>query len=221
MAPCLTIVKRSQILISVNPDWCVLALVGLLRVTIRRFFFMAGGGTAFVIDGFNLYHSLVEASRTLGLNGAGTKWLDVAGLCSSYLHLFGRNASLAGVYYFSAKAHHLERSKPGVVGRHVNFANALDVAIATKVLELLHTDSADRVVLVTGDTDLAPAVRSARRSFPDKEVCFLFPWNRKMRELASLAHHSFSIDRRKYGQHQFPDPFLSAAGVAFRKPVEW
>jgi len=35
----------------------------------------------FLIDGFNLYHSLIDASYDLKLNGKGTKWLNIYSLC--------------------------------------------------------------------------------------------------------------------------------------------
>lgn len=155
------------------------------------------GRTAFVIDGFNVYHSLVDASRSLGLpDESGTKWLDLRGLCESYLALFGSDAALAGVFYFSALAHHLQETHPGVTARHQHHARVLratgvqvelgrfkkryvtcrhctksvklheeketDVAVAMKVIEIFCSDLADRVVLMTGDTDLAPAVRPRR-----------------------------------------------------------
>jgi len=216
---------------------------------------MAGGRTAFVIDGFNLYHSLVEASASLRLpNETGTKWLDLHGLCESYLYLFGKDATLAGVHYFSALAHHLEAVKPGVVTRHQHYAEVLratgvtvqfgsfkqkqvkchrckktftrheeketDVAVGVKVLEILHRDEADRVVLITGDTDIAPAVRTAKVLFPQAQFCFGFPWNRKMKELAKIAHQSFTIDSNKYLKHQLADPF-TVGSQTFAKPTSW
>lgn len=69
--------------------------------------------TAFIIDGFNLYHSVRQASHDLGLGEKGTKWLDIRALCSSYLHVIGGAAQLANIYYFSALATHLEATKPG------------------------------------------------------------------------------------------------------------
>jgi Protein of unknown function DUF88. len=216
---------------------------------------MVGGRTAFVIDGFNLYHSLVEASASLGFpNETGTKWLDLWGLCDSYMHLFGADARLVGVHYFSALAHHLEAVKPGVTVRHQHYADVLratgvsvqfgnfkrkhvkcrfckktfirheeketDVAVAMKVLEILHQDRADRVVLVTGDTDVAPAVRTAKALYLHRDVCFVFPWNRKMKELAKLADQCFTIDRKKYVQHQFPNPLI-VNGRTLAKPSPW
>ena len=175
----------------------------------------------FLIDGFNLYHSVKSASYALGLNEAGTKWLDIAGLCRSYLYLFGKSAVLHEIYYFSAFAKHLEASKPDVTARHAAYISCLedrgvrvelsrfkkkrfrcdkcganlkrheeketDVAVAVKLLELLVTNSADRIVLVTGDTDVAPAVRTAKLLFPQKSVCFAFPYDRRTTNSHSLS----------------------------------
>ena len=210
---------------------------------------------AFLIDGFNLYHSAKSASHALGLNEAGTKWLDIAGLCRSYLHLFGKAAVLHEIHYFSALAKHLEATKPDVTARHQAYLACLsdsgvrvelsrfkrkrfkcekcganlkrheeketDVAVATKLLELFVTGAADLVVLVTGDTDVAPAVRTAARLFPQKRVCFAFPYDRKNEELAQLVSMSFHMSKEAYAKHQFPDPYKTSSGRTIPKPQAW
>ncbi len=216
---------------------------------------MSDSRTAFVIDGFNVYHSLVDASKSLGLpDESGTKWLNLRELCESYLPVFGSDATLAGIHYFSALAHHLQSSHPGLTARHQLSVRVLketgvfvelgrfkkklitcnackatikrheeketDVAVAAKLLEILALDLADRVVLVTGDTDLAPAVRTAKKLYPSKEVCFAFPWNRKQAELEALVTRCISITREAYLRHQFPDPVVKGRRQ-FRKPLNW
>ena len=85
--------------------------------------------TAFLVDGFNLYHSLRAASIPLG--GRGTKWLDLNALCRSYLHIIGGGAELAGIHYFSALAKHLEATKPDVTRRHQAFISCLEATGVT------------------------------------------------------------------------------------------
>lgn len=211
--------------------------------------------TAFVVDGFNLYHSVVDASESLGfLEERGTKWLDIHGLCASYLSAIGGGAELTGVHYFSALAHHLEASKPDVVARHRHYIACLegtgvtvelghfkrklvkckhcnrkftrweeketDVAIGAKLLELFFTNSADCVVLVTGDTDVAPAVRTAQQLFQRAEICFAFPWDRKNDDLAKLVTTCIQLTSDAYVRHQFPDPLVIGAMV-YAKPSSW
>ena len=206
-----------------------------------------------MVDGFNVYHSLIEASRDLG--GQSTKWLDLRGFLSSYLYLIGGNARLERIHYFTALADHLDVKRPGVTTRHREYIECLratnvsvelgrfkqkkvyckscktnnihweeketDVAISVGLLEVLSNDSADAVVIVSGDTDLAPGVRSASRMFPTKRVLFAFPYKRKNAELARLVPVSFRISKEQYARYQFPDPYLLLSGRSIPKPSHW
>jgi len=96
-----------------------------------------------------------------------------------------------------------------------------DVAIAAKLLEILFNDECDTAVLVTGDTDLAPAVKTAYKLFPSKRILFAFPYQRKNRELSKLAPGSFGINKNQYVKHQFPDPYKLNDGALISKPPSW
>jgi len=96
-----------------------------------------------------------------------------------------------------------------------------DVAISVRLMELLHNDKCDTAVIVSGDTDLAPAVRIATAVFPAKEICFAFPYRRKNRELARLVSTSFRVKKQRYQQHQFPDPLKLPSGRFLHKPANW
>lgn len=207
---------------------------------------------SFLVDGFNLYHSLVEAESELKVS---TKWLDLRSLCSSYLYTFGKTARLESIYYFSALATHRDAHRPGSSARHSSYVECLqstgviselgrfkvkhvycrtcrqnnkhyeeketDVAISVSLLELLFKDAADTIVLVTGDTDLAPAVRTAQRLFPTKELCFAFPYKRQNSELQKMVRRHFKIKGREYVKHQLPDPVVLPSGRKISKPSTW
>jgi len=153
----------------------------------------------FLIDGFNIYHSTLDIKRHTGYS---TKWLDLASLCKSYIHLFGKGAKVETIYYFSAIPYYLEARNPGKIKRHKNYIECLessginielgrfkvkyifcdkcrsmvlkheeketDVKIAIKVVEIFLNDNCDTTVIVTGDTDLSPAIRKCRTLFPDR-----------------------------------------------------
>jgi uncharacterized LabA/DUF88 family protein len=208
--------------------------------------------TVFLIDGFNLYHSVRDAAKAT--DGRGTKWLDIWALCESYLHLFPNPSQVTGIFYFSALAKHIQPRDPHVTRRHRLFLDCLrstgvsvelarfkkkfiycehcnkqivrheeketDVAIAAKLLETFHTDESDTAVLMTGDTDIAPAVRTAQRLFPEKTVAFAFPYGRKSKELAQLAPISFQIRKEQYKRYQFP-PTVEVSGRTIAKPGDW
>ena len=213
-------------------------------------FYVMAMRTIFLIDGFNLYHSIVDIAWYC--NGLNVKWLNIHSLCKSYLHLIGKDAIIESIYYFSALAYHL--NDPDIISRHETYIKCLretgvkdelgrfkpktircshggkiikheeketDVAIASKMLEVLSKNECDSVVLVTGDTDLAPAVKTAKHLFPDKYIIFAFPYRRKNEELAQITPGSFKIYSRNYIQHQFPDPFPLSDGTMVPKPSSW
>ena len=216
---------------------------------------------AFLVDGFNLYHSTRTAEKH---TGQSTKWLDLRAMCTAYLNAISRDAYLHSVYYFSALATHLEAVAPGKVQRHKDFIKCLedlgvvvqlgkfkkkrdfscpncgqsvcghcggklkhyeeketDVAIATKMLELLFTNTCDTIILVTGDTDLAPAIRTAQRLFPDKDIRFALPYERHNKLLRQIAPKSFRIGKDGYTNNQLPDPFTLKSGKTISKPSSW
>jgi len=235
------------------PSWAA-RLTGSLRVAIRRVFSGSNKNrVAFLVDGFNLYHSIIDASYDLG--GVSTKWLNLHSFCSSYLSQIGDGAQLQRVHYFSALAYHLEHSFPGKVDRHQRYISCLrstgvidelarfkkkrlkcgvchqkywgheeketDVAIATKLFEVFYLDECDSVVLVTGDTDLCPAIEAVTRHFPTKRVFCLFPYKRKNKDLTKLVTKAIKVKAKQYTQHQLPNPVVLANGTEVYKPSTW
>lgn len=228
---------------------------------------------AFLVDGFNVYHSIRDAEKQV--SDRPQRWLDLRAFCQDYVRHLGRSAVLEGVYYFSALARHLEASKPDIVQRHTTYIEALestgvhvtlanfkardkhvsfahcrfrlpwlkqpirlpfrnctvifqraeeketDVAIATKMFELLHTGSVEAIVLVSGDTDLLPAIRTAQRLFPTVRICVCFPFRRHNADLKQAVVTSFKVRKEQYAKHQLPDPVLTPSGRTLHKPARW
>lgn len=208
----------------------------------------------FLVDGFNLYHSLVRAQDDNG--GQCVKWLDLSRLCRSFLPQIRRQVKdqveLEGIHYFSAppthcstgtqKRHHLYMTCLRLSGVQVHLGRfkrkivkcslchasdvrheekETDVAIAATLFELCHLGTCDSIVLMTGDTDLAPAVRTCRALFPRLFVCFAFPYARVNEELRRLAPGSFKMSRSSYLVNQYPNPLVFADGTTLIKPAEW
>jgi uncharacterized LabA/DUF88 family protein len=99
-----------------------------------------------------------------------------------------------------------------------------DVAIAIKLLRIFVEDAADYVVVVSGDTDLTPAVKATFEMFPGAMIGFAFPFARKSKELEKLVHQrgcSFKLSEASYLNHSLPDPFDLKRGGRIYKPPEW
>ncbi len=202
--------------------------------------------TAFLIDGFNLYHSVRD------LLAMGTppplKWLNVPSLCQTIVRdsTLPREAVVGEIHYFSALAKHREAVDPGIVARHQALLHALDafgvqthlgefkrkagggweeketdVAIGVMLLELFVRNAADAVILMTGDTDLMPAFRTTKRLFPTSVIGFAFPFRRMNNSLRDVADHHFSIRAHQYPKHQLPNPLVCPDGTEIQCPAEW
>ena len=204
----------------------------------------------FLVDGFNVYHAIREVRHR---TGADCRWLDLRRLCESLLHTVGGGAEAAEIYYFSALARHLEKSRPGTVARHERYLSALratgvvtqlgvfkpkdvrfhsatcdvhlrrheeketDVAIAAATVEAAAARDCGALVLVSGDTDLLPALRLR----PQMKLICLFPPYRSNQAFRACVDGTFKIAPAQLARHLLPDPLMSPEGRAIAKPAEW
>ena len=206
----------------------------------------------FLVDGFNLYHSVLALKAKERIC---TKWLNVGALCRSYAHLFGSEASITDIRYFTALPTHLDEKYPGKLHRHATYMECLedagvrvvygrfkqkevkctrcntlfikyeeketDVSIAVHLIDMLGKEEISSAVLMTGDTDLKPAVMMGKNLFPEKEILFAFPYYRKTKDLSEIAEKSFMIGKKQYIRYQFPNPVQLQDGRKIEKPITW
>jgi len=96
-----------------------------------------------------------------------------------------------------------------------------DVAIAVKMLELAHSGRTDCLVLMSGDTDLCPAVDGVHRMFPSLRQRIAFPYERYNKDLDRRADGRFRISPRLMAANQFSDPYVLKSGRVVQKPPGW
>ena len=197
------------------------------------------------VDGFNLYHGLKERS------GRRLLWLDLVKLSrllrprSSLVrvHYFTAPvlddpaaASRQGRYQAALVA-----QNPGLVetsqGRYQKKLRACrscgatwtqyeeketDVNIATTLVADTATRATDSALILTADSDLAPAVRTARSLNPTMFLAAAFPPMRYSAELSKLMPASFSIGMSKLTRAQLPRTVVDAvSGRAYCRPAKW
>jgi len=88
-------------------------------------------------------------------------------------------------------------------------------------MELFMLNACDTVILVTGDTDLAPAIRTAKVRWPAKQIWALFPFNRHNAELKAIAHGHLKIKAKKYIDNQLPNPVKVSDTELLWRPAGW
>lgn len=79
--------------------------------------------TYFLVDGFNLYHSLRETSQRTG--DESVKWLDIKALCETTLPNVHAKAALGGIYYYSAYVRRQNRWSNLKASRQRRYIDAL------------------------------------------------------------------------------------------------
>jgi uncharacterized LabA/DUF88 family protein len=196
------------------------------------------------IDGFNLYHGL----RSKGWRKY--YWLDLWGLAERFLKPGqtlvevvycttlikddppGQQRQLT--FIDALKAH-----RPGikvVYGHYLakdmtcfNCGNTYqrheekmtDVNITCHMLTDAMDCRFDVALMLSGDSDLVPPVRTVRERWPRKRVVAVFPPNRKSDALKRACHGHTWVGEEKLRQSQLPVVVRTAAGVEFRRPTEW
>ena len=99
-----------------------------------------------------------------------------------------------------------------------------DVNIALQMLQDVYQDQCDISVLVSGDSDLVPAVTHVKATFPEKTVVVYVPSRNPIRgaavELRAVADRHRILPLNLLKHCQLPREIPTASGVV-RKPADW
>lgn len=173
---------------------------------------------AFFIDGFNLYHSLKD-------NAPECRWLNLRRLCEQYIDTKQEIIVAIYYFSAIATWHHdvtkaqkhaqyIERLRKEnvipVLGKfkekdiyckncHTYFKSheekRTDVNVALKIVSEAVLNKYDTAILVSGDTDMIPAIDTLRELALNKRMGVLFPLNRFSNELKEVADFTLKIKK--------------------------
>lgn len=96
-----------------------------------------------------------------------------------------------------------------------------DVSIAVQLVEDGVRDVYDIALLISGDSDLCPAVRSVKRLWPTKRVIAVFPPKRRSEELKKVTDGVLGINDAIVRQSQLPESVVTDAGISLKRPNYW
>lgn len=194
------------------------------------------------IDGFNLYFGIREA----GFDNC--RWLNLRLLVENLLH---PNQELIEIYYFTSRvSNNPDKQKRqsiyidalesvGIKIIYGNYQNTnvecnrcghvwltakekmTDVNIATSIIIDAYKDKFDAAMLITGDSDLVPPIKSVHENFKNKRVFIAFPPKRHNSSMAIVAKGSFIIGRKKLAESQFSNNITTKTGFIISKPETW
>lgn len=100
-----------------------------------------------------------------------------------------------------------------------------DVNIALQMLDDAYQGTADRMLLVSGDSDLVPAVNFVRHRAPNCEIVVYIPSSHPKRgaavELRTAAHKHRSLPLAELAKAQFPRIVTGPSGATYERPTNW
>tara|TARA_B110000967_G_scaffold209020_1_gene263342 strand:- start:625 stop:1251 length:627 start_codon:yes stop_codon:yes gene_type:complete len=195
---------------------------------------------AVFIDGFNLYFGLTSAYPNF-------KWLNVYLLSQKLLR---PHQVLVSVSYFTARignnpskeqrqnvylsaikstptqiiyGHY--KSKPKSCRRcghtwQTNEKKMTDVNIAVQMITGAVQNTYDRAILISGDSDLVPPIKTVQDIF-NKKVFVAFPPNRHNHSVKSIANGSMVLGRGTLSKAQFASAITLTNGHDLTKPIQW
>lgn len=200
---------------------------------------------AVYVDGFNLYHGLHEKA------GCRYLWLDLVALVRTLRRrssltkvryftapvLNDPSALSRQSDYLAALTAH----NPGLIdvvnGRYQpkpkkchKCGNSwtsyeekeTDVNIAAYLVADAASKTTDAALIVSADSDLAPAVRVARQMNPNLFIAAAFPPKRFSSELQALMPASFHIGMPRIKQSQLPGQVIDvSANKRWSRPSKW
>ncbi len=100
-----------------------------------------------------------------------------------------------------------------------------DVNIGLQMLDDAYQGVAERFVLVSGDSDLVPAINIVKTRFPQIEIVVYVPNNNPDRgaavELRAAADKHRNLPLQPLARAQFPEEVRGVGTTVIRKPTGW
>jgi len=194
------------------------------------------------VDGFNLYFGLLEAGFS------NCKWLNINKLAGNLLQI---NQDLIEIKYFTSRvSNNPDKQKRqstyiealesvGIKMFYGHYQSdktecrqcgniwptfhekMTDVNIATQIMIDAFQDRYDMAMLISGDSDLVPPIRTIHELFNNKRVFVAFPPKRHNSSVALVAKGSMIIGRKKLVESLFESEVVKKNGFILKKPKEW
>jgi uncharacterized LabA/DUF88 family protein len=214
-----------------------LSLINMEKQKINR--------VSFFIDGFNVYHALEDEESYHKF-----KWLDYSALAKCFV---STKDTITDIYYFTSyndwepakmARHQLLIRALTMKGVKVVFGKfklrdkychlchrtykaheekQTDVNISVKLFQCAYNDTFDTAILVTGDSDIVPAIIGVKESFPAKRIGLVIPIGRHSEEMKTICDFHMKMKQRHLRDSQFPDKIVidSEKNIFLERPPSW
>ncbi len=199
----------------------------------------------FLVDGFDLYHAIESMSSSRPVFSS-YKWLDLKSLCGKFTT---GNQIIEGVFYFTAlapwspakrtrhEAYISALESTGVKTVYGDFRRVTrrcprcgdyetyeekktDVNIAIHLFKLASKNKYDKLILVTGDSDIIPSIPAVKDLYPAKKIGVAIPIGRRAEDLKSGCDFNFKIKEQHLASSMLPERITLQNGRIITRSVE-
>lgn len=200
----------------------------------------------FFIDGFNVYHALANRKYSK------YKWLNYKKFAECFIspkkEVIQEILYFTAYAHWNKKKH--ERHKMYVQalkfhGIHIVFGKfkkvtrecradckkryetfeekETDVNIAIYLMKKAFQDEFDTAYIISGDSDLVPAVENIKSMFPHKNIKCIIPIARSAEHIKKVCDSHNRMKEKHLRTSQFPDCIVvdSIKNIVLKKPAEW
>lgn len=199
--------------------------------------------TAIFIDGFNVYHALDRHKKYHKY-----KWLNFEELGRHYIE---RNDEIVKILYFTAYAYwypdKVQRHKilmkalraNNIIivlgkfkekdrycplccrGYKTHEEKQTDVNIVTCLFEAAIRDEFDKAIIISGDTDLIPAIKSLKALYSAKRIGAVIPIGRQAKELIQVCDFHRKMKETHLASSRFAEKITLPNGKSIECPLPW
>lgn len=98
-----------------------------------------------------------------------------------------------------------------------------DVNIAITLFQEAINNEFDTAIIISGDSDLIPAIDGIKKIFPAKEIGLVIPIGRRANELKNVCDFHMKMKEKHLRSSQFPDSIVidPAKNVVLNRPPTW
>ena len=195
------------------------------------------------IDGFNLYHSL-DANPTYHK----FKWLNLEKFSRCFI---SPKDNIIDIFYFTAYVtwNNQKLARHQVYVKALQFVDVkpvfgafrmkdricrichkqykipeekqTDVNIAIKLFQTAVADTWDTALIISGDSDLIPAIEAVKKTFPTKQIGIAIPIGRRAEELKQVTDFRRKVKQKHLQTCQFDDTITIDANNILQRPATW
>ncbi len=94
----------------------------------------------------------------------------------------------------------------------------MDVNIALKIVELAVSNQYDKAIIISGDSDLVPAITTVRRMYPTKKFKCVLPPNGRGKKMCQTCDEKSQISRHHLDQAIMDSIIITPSNITIASP---